>query len=506
MLKQLSQQDVGFLYLETSETPAHVGGVDLVELPDGYRGNYFDDYKAMVASRVHLIPFMRQKLVQLPLELDRPFWADDEHFDLDYHVIHEALPSPGGMAELEELIGRLHALPLDRGRPLWEFHVIEGLASGQIALYLKIHHAAMDGASSLALIHTFYDPSPAPRAMPREQPRPVARASVRQLAKGVLAHLLRQGIRTIQAVPELARLWTRLVLPDPETLRYHWPARRPHTPRTLFNVGITAQRLYAARSLSLPAIRQLGKHTGTTINDVMLAVCSGALRGYLADREALPDASMTAMVPIDVRAGSRPATANQNSAYVCSLASDVDDPYERLLAIHRSSADQRKWVDLFGQLALPDLSILGGSVITRPLIELFGRSGLADHAPLFGNLTISNVRGPDTTLYVAGARLVSLYPCSIPFHALALNITAQSYGDRLDIGLVACRRAVPDLAELADRLEPALAELEQAVTRRLGKPAVTSEPPTAKLSQTPNLPRSARDQKRTTKITPTASN
>jgi diacylglycerol O-acyltransferase len=153
----------------------------------------------------------------------------------------------------------------------------------------------------------------------------------------------------------------------------------------------------------------------------------------------------------------------------------------------------------------PDLSIIGGSAITRPLVELFGRSGLAEHAPLFGNLTISNVRGPDTPLYVAGARLVSLYPCSIPFHGLALNITAQSYGERLDIGLVACRRAVPDLAALADRLEPALAELAE----RLGTPAVTSGPSTPKLSQAPNLPRSAQDSRsrdRTTKITPTASN
>src|ERR1041385_2843474 len=273
--------------------------------------------------------------------LDRPVWIEDEHLDLDYHMRHAAVPAPGSPAELEPLIARLHAQPLDLRRPLWEFYVIDGLASGQKAIYTKMHHAAMDGAASQLLISTMYDPSPTPRVLapPAGDPR-AQRGSVRNLVRGLLRHRVQQAVRAMQYVPELLAAVSHVVLPDATTLRYRPMHAVPQTSSTLFNVGITAQRRYAARTLPLTAVKQLARLTGTTVNDVVLAICSGALRSYLADKRALPARSLTAMVPVSTRAPGDYRLANQNAMLVCSLASDIADPHLRLLAIHGSVVEQ----------------------------------------------------------------------------------------------------------------------------------------------------------------------
>jgi hypothetical protein len=285
--------------------------------------------------------------------------------------------------------------------------------------------------------------------------------------QGVLAHFVRQEIRAVQFVPELMKAWTNLLLPNLETLRYDRLPKTPSTPRTLFNVDITNQRLYAARTLSLSALKKLGKATGTTLNDVVLAVCSGALRDYLLAKDALPAQPMTTMVPVSARGATDADSANQNSMFVCSIASDLPDAYERLLAIHESALEQKKRLDNVKNLLLPDLAVVGQGGIMRHLVELYGRAKLAQRLPLFANLTISNIPGPPIPLYLAGLRVLSLYPCSIPFHGTALNITVQSYGDRLDFGLIACRRTVPDLPQLADGLSASWNELQQAVWKHL---------------------------------------
>jgi len=224
--------------------------------------------------------------------------------------------------------------------------------------------------------------------------------------------------------------------------------------------------VYAARTLPLAAVKQLAKQTSTKVNDVILALCSGALRGYLADRGALPKRSMTAMVPVAPPVRPDVAAANRNGLFLCSLASHVADPYGRLVAIHRSAVAQKLRFELFNGFPLPDLPLPGIGAIVHKLVELYGRSRFVGRPPLLGNLVISNVQGSPTPLYIAGTRLASMYPCSIPFHGQALNITVESYCDRLDFGLVACPRAVPDLAELADRLADELAALQAAVARR----------------------------------------
>lgn len=214
MLPQLTDQDAIFLYGETSETPAHVGGLSLVDLPEGYRGDFFADYKATIASRMALVPFLHTRVARVPFDLDRPFWVEDEHIDLDHHVRRATVPPPGTMAELEALIAVLHQQPLDRTRPLWEFTVIDGLASGQLAIYTKMHHAAMDGGASQQLITTMYDPTPTPRVLACPAPDIAHRPSARNLVTSLLARRAQQAIRALQFVPELVQAVSHMVLPD----------------------------------------------------------------------------------------------------------------------------------------------------------------------------------------------------------------------------------------------------------------------------------------------------
>jgi WS/DGAT/MGAT family acyltransferase len=467
MLRQLTDQDAMFLYLETEATPAHVGGLSLVDLPAGYRGNFFEDYKATIASRIALVPFLHSKLARIPFDLDRPFWVEDEHIDLDYHIRHAAVPAPGTLRELEALVAELHGQPLDRHRPLWEFTVIDGLASGQKAIYTKMHHAAMDGAASQQLITTMYDPTPVPRVLaPPLDDVQARRGSLGNMLRGLVRHRVQQAVRAVQYVPELLAAVSHVVLPDAATLRFRPMHRVPLTPSTLLNVAITPWRAYAARTVPLSGVKQLAKLTGTTVNDVVLAICSSALRGHLGGKRALPARSLTAMVPVSTRTPGDYRAANQNAMVVCSLASDIADPYERLLAIHRSMIEQKQNIEVWKEFPTPDLLTPGIGAISRRLITRYGRSRFCGRPPLLGNLVISNVPGPPAPLYIAGARIASMFPCSMPFHGQAVNITIESYLDRLDFGLIACRRAVPDLAQLADRLPAAFAELQRAVEQR----------------------------------------
>lgn len=479
MIRQLGEQDAGFLYLETPETPQHVGGMSLVELPPGYEDDFYENYKKHIASRLHLIPFLTLKLVQLPFDIDHPFWTEDEQIDLDYHIRRQTLPRPGRLSQLEELVGRLHSNFLDRSRPLWEFYVIDGLESGQVAIYTKIHHAAMDGAASQLLISTMYDTTPVPRQLP---PPPSAghrksEIGIEELLRGVAGHFISQEIRALQAVPEALKVWARLVLPDAKTLKFDKAVLPPlRTPHTLFNVPITSQRSYAVRTLPLARCKRIGKQVDAKLNDVVLAICAGALRRYLLDRKALPKLPMTAMVPVSLRSPGDNEASNQNAAVLCSLATDVADPAQRLLAIVEAMTDQKRLLGNIRNVLLPDMGFVGSGALMRGMSDLYRRAKLADRLPPLHNLVVSNVPGPPVPLYIAGAKLLSFFPCSIPFHGSALNITVESYCDSLDFGLVACRRTVPDLAELADHLAPAMEELEQSVAALLAAKSAPAPP------------------------------
>lgn len=483
MLKQLSEQDASYLYLETAETPQSVASVILVEPAQGYCGDFYENYKKHVAERMHLAPILRLKLMPLLFDLDHPFWIEEENLDIDYHIRRHTLPKPGRVADLETLIGRLHSNFLDRSRPLWEFYVIDGLADGRVALYTKLHHTCMDGASSKALIAAMYDQVPAGRVIPPPpSPGPKGgKAVAKEVLKGIAAHFVRQEIRAIQFVPEVLKAWAKLALPDPQTLEYtSAPKPPPRTPKTIFNVAITSQRAYAMRTLPFKTMKRIAKQAQCKLNDIVLAVCSGALRRYLLDKDALPAKTMTALVPVALPQPEGSMDANHNSLYICSLATDIADPYARLIAIRESSSAQKALLGNIKNALLPDLSVIGGGTLMRGIVDLYRRAKIADRMPPLGNLVISNVAISPAPLYIAGARIDSFNPCSIPFHGTALNITVQSYCDSMDFGLIACRRAVPDVGTLGDYLETELDDLDIAVARKIEEEAAPAKSASAK--------------------------
>lgn len=472
-MKKLGGIDASFLYMETPETPMHVAGLTFVELPAGYSGSFYEDYKAHIGRRMHLAPLLSKKLVPVPFEIDHPLLVDDEDIDLDYHIRHLALSGPGTSEQLEELVGRLHSNFLDRSRPLWEFYVIDGLQSGQVAIYTKIHHALVDGGAGMALNSMMYDLTPEPRRV--EAPPAKLRTASKQLDPGMLlgtayTNFLSQQIRMIQAIPDVWKTLANVTLPNPETLQFPQPGRQPLpiAPRTSLNGAITSQRIYTARSVPLAEAKRIAKKSEVTLNDVVMAVCGGALRRYLDDKHDLPDRPLIAFVPVSLRQPGNTDMSNQVFGMLCSIATDVADPVERLRAIHESSSSAKQLTGRIKDVAPRDFASFGAPFLLQGLIGLYGRSRIADQLPPAANVTISNVPGPQAPLYLAGARLLSLYPVSIPAHGVGLNITVQSYCGALDFGFTACRRTVPDIRKLADYHVDALRELSDALPAESG--------------------------------------
>jgi WS/DGAT/MGAT family acyltransferase len=275
---------------------------------------------------------------------------------------------------------------------------------------------------------------------------------------------MRQELRALQHVPQALKAWSKLLQPDAQEPRLPRPKPPPlSAPKTPFNTAITSQRIVALRTLALSRFKRAAKQAEGTVNDVVLAVCAAALRRYLLDEGALPRPPLIAMVPVSLHAPGEVALGNQNAAVRCTLATDEADPVRRLATIHDAMRDQKRLLADLRNVLLPDLHVVGSGALVRGLVDVYRRAKLADRLPPLSNLVISNVPGPKETLYIAGARVLSFYPCSIPFHGSALNITVESYGDALDFGLTACRRTVPDVAGLADMLGEALDELERAL-------------------------------------------
>lgn len=452
----LSGMDASFLHLETPESPMHVGSLQLLDLPADYEGDFAEDAKKYLSGRLHLASVFVRKLAMMPFDLANPVWVDDDDLDLEHHIHHVIMPRPGTMAQLERLVGRLHSSLLDRSRPLWEIHIIEGLQTGQVALYSKMHHAAIDGQAGVAVAKALFDISEtpsvvkAPRATRR---RDSSQLGMAELASAALSNSMQQYVKLIQSIPTTAKAISNVLMPVSETTgkrSFELPKGMKTAPKTPLNVSITNQRSFAGRSVPLAEIKQMAKAANVSLNDVVLAICAGALKRYLADYGCKPDKPLMAAVPVSLRSEGNTDLNNQVSTMLVSLATDVSDPLERLAAIHESSSEGKK---LTGNVkaAIPmDFPSLGMPSIVSGLASLYGRSGLADKLPPIANVAISNVPGPSFPLYFAGAKLATYFPVSIPGHGLALNMTVQSYNGSLEFGLTACRRAVPDVADLAD--------------------------------------------------------
>jgi diacylglycerol O-acyltransferase / wax synthase len=464
-MHHLSVIDGAFLHMESAEMPMHVGSLALFEPATGEPGSWFDAVKAHVASRMHLAPVFTRKLALMPFDLANPVWIADDDIDLDYHIRTTVLPKPGTMAQLEALAARLHSSLLDRSRPLWEFYVIEGLADGRIGFYSKVHHAAVDGQAAVAMGNSVFDVTAEPRRVkpPRNSRSHRYQLGVAELLGAALSNQIQQLVQFAKLMPPLATAAygaakKALAERGKNGAKAGFLSSLKQAPASPFNTSITNQRAFAGVSLPLPEVKAIGKAHGVSINDMVLWLCSTALRDYLRESRELPDKSLVAGVPISLRSEGDTRSNNQVSGTVIDLATQVADPIKRLAAIQAATQAMKAQMGTFGDLIPKDFPSLGSPWLLSGLASLYGRSRLA-HRLRVANVTISNVPGPQVPLYLAGAKMVGNYPLSIVVHGVALNITVQSYLGQLCFGLIACRRAVPDVKELATHLHSAMAAL-----------------------------------------------
>jgi diacylglycerol O-acyltransferase / wax synthase len=461
-MHHLSVIDGAFLHMESAEMPMHVGSLALFEPPAGEPGDtgtWFDAVKAHVASRMHLAPVFTRKLALMPFDLANPVWIADDDIDLDYHIRTTVLPKPGTMAQLEALAARLHSSLLDRSRPLWEFYVIEGLADGRIGFYSKVHHAAVDGQAAVAMGNSVFDLTVEPRRVkpPRATRGHRYQLGVAELLSAAFRNQMQQLLQFARLMPPLATAAygaAKKALADrgKKNTGAGLLASLKQAPATPFNSSITNQRAFAGVALPLPEVKAIGKAHGASINDMVLWLCSTAMRDYLRESRELPDKSLVAGVPISLRSEGDTRSNNQVSGTVIDLATHIADPAKRLAAIMVATQAMKTQMGTFGDLIPKDFPSLGSPWL------------------------LSNVPGPQVPLYLAGAKMVGNYPLSIVVHGVALNITVQSYMGQLCFGLIACRRAVPDVKELAAHLQQALVALR---AMPLPLPAVSVAPETA---------------------------
>ena len=498
--KKLSSLDASFLYLETPEMPMHVGSMAIFRLPDGYKGDFFEEFKAMIASRLHIAPILKARLEKAPLDIDHPSWVEDDQFDIDRHIFRASLPAPRDRATLERIVGWMHAKLLNRARPLWEFYVFEGMKDNEIGLYSKMHHACIDGGAGAALTSMIYDVTPVPREVEppaarkvTQEPRDIAANlidSYQQLwtqpfdasaapkslelprtGKSDLGSILfdnamfqiETAVKFASSVPTILKSLSDVVgkISDPKARD---SLASMASPPTILNKSISSERSFAGVSISLSRAKALAKASGGKLNDVVLALSSGVVRRYLISQGGLPNKSLTAAVPISLREEGNADANNQVFGMICSIASNVDDPRTRLETIIAQSTKSKEMSHPLRALMpqVSNLSMLGAPIVTQILSLLYSRSNLSDVLPPAANITVSNVPGPRRTLYAAGAELLHIFPVSISAHGLALNITVQSYRDQLDFGFIAGANIIPHVQLLCDMLPEEFDALEAA--------------------------------------------
>ncbi|EFQ82389.1 acyltransferase, WS/DGAT/MGAT [Aeromicrobium marinum DSM 15272] len=464
-MDQLSGLDASFLYLESGAQLMHVCAVIVVDpttIPGGYD---FESFKAELSSRVSDIAMFNRKLKFVPGRIDFPVWVTDDEFDIDRHVHRLAVPSPGGDRELTEVAGHLAGIPLDRSRPLWEMFVIEGLASGKIAVFSKMHHASVDGVSGSNMIS--YLCSLEADAPPLDTGG--GSAATYQRTPSDL-ELVGRGLAAIGTKPvHLARLLVptaRTVVETVGRARRGTAMAAPLTaPRTSFNGTITGHRSIAYTDVPLDAIKEIRRAVpGATVNDVVLALSGGALRRYLLDRDELPESSLLASVPVSVHGESkRLGGRNKVSSIFCRLGTDVDDPRERITQMSVGNANAKDHHKAVPADTLQEWAEFAAPRTFGLAVRMVSDLKLAERGPVIHNLVISNVPGPPVPLYFMGSRIDALYPLGPVFHGAGLNITVMSNHGQMHIGAIACRELVPQLWDLVDQFPVELDAMRSAL-------------------------------------------
>ena len=451
MVSPIDPTSAGFLFAENRSMPMHVGGLQLFRKPEGAGRNYTREMYEQMRDVEEIAPLFLKRPKRSLSTAGQWVWENDEQFDIEHHVRHSALPKPGRVRELLELCSRLHGTRLARERPLWEAHIIEGLRDGRVAMYTKTHHALVDGVSAMRLLQSVLSTDPDRRNMPAPwayRSSPAKAVAAREKAEHSLADVPMQALRTAMGITaEAAGMPGALVRTIGKGLRNETSALSLYAPRTMFNQKITGSRRFAAQDWPIERLRAISKATGTTLNDVVLAMCSGAMRTYLIELDALPADPLVAMVPVGLNAKqSQLASAeggNAVGAVMVKLGTDLHDPADRLTTIHRSMRDGKEGLSSMTPVQILAMSAIGQApAILGPMLRMQGIV-----RPPY-NLIISNVPGPRTTHYWNGAQLVGTYPLSIPINGMALNITCTSYDGNMAFGLTGCRRTVPHLQRL----------------------------------------------------------
>lgn len=450
-MKPVNAIDSGFLWLEKTHQPMHVGGMQLYTPPPGASETFTADMvESMRASKKLYSPFNKRLTKKLGLW----FWEEETDFDTEYHVRHIALPKPGRIRELLAVVSQLHSNLIDRNRPLWEMYVIDGIEDGRFAIYVKIHHALVDGVAAMRLLQKSLSESPDDRDMvpvwslpPKKRERNKNDEPMDALT--ALADAVNTQARSLPRVGrELVKSFKASVNKDPNYVSVF------QAPKTIFNRRVTGSRRFAAQDWDLDRIKAAGKKHGATLNDVVLAMCASAMRTYLLEQNALPEKPLIGMVPVSLREDDS-ISGNQIALVLANLATDEADPVKRL---HKIRASMQHMKERYSTMSQTEIMNYIASVMAVSGANM--AAGVAPEWQAF-NITISNVPGPKKALYYYGAKLEGTYPVSIVLDGQALNITLNSYDGKLEFGVIACRRTVPHMQSILKFLEEGLQELEK---------------------------------------------
>jgi diacylglycerol O-acyltransferase / wax synthase len=480
-MKTLSGLDATFLYLETPETPMHVGSLNLYELPKGFKGSFRKAVRDHIAKRMHLAPIFSRRLAFMPFDLGHPMWVEADEVDLDFHI----RKVPGGaltVKQVEALAAKMHGQLIDRERPLWEFHIFDDIkvpahleVEGRLVGFLsKIHHAALDGKGGTVLANAVLDLGPTPRDVPAPDPlrkrRTAGDLHVGEMIGAVFSNSLAQYAKLARSLPSaVTSLGGTVARQSVSGAGGAIAKMRPKSPiniapKTIFNVGITGDRVFATATLPFAECRAMAKAVGGSFNDIVLWICSTALRKYLAAYGTLPKKPLVAAMPVSLREESNKEMNNQASISLVDLGTHIANPLKRMNAIMASTAKVKEaLVNLKSVLPTDYPSLLSPWVVggaAKALFKTYGMGGVAQRLPSVANVAISNVPGPQVPLYLAGAKMVTFHPLSIILHGMALNITVQTYAGKVDFGIVGAKNAIPHIEELARAVEAAFREAQ----------------------------------------------
>jgi WS/DGAT/MGAT family acyltransferase len=484
--ERLTGLDASFLYMETPTLHMHVSMAAVFDpstVPDGYS---FRKIRQMIVDRIPLAPVFQRRLVEVPMRLGHPMWVDDPEFDIDNHLRRAALPSPGGMRELGDFAADINSRQLHRDRPLWEMWVVEGLEDGKIALVTKMHHSTIDGVSGAELLGVLFDLEPDPPATEQAPGRHLDSripSNFELVSQALVANVVRpfeiprMAWRTAGAIAGVRRVRQgssgKAALPL-------------SAPRTSINVAVHARRRVAFAAASLADAKKLKNALGTTVNDVVLAMCAGALRTYLQAGDELPEVPLVSVVPVSVTPDvAELKGSNKVSAMFVQLPCELDDPLERLQVIHEGTKGAKEEHQALGATTLQNWAEHATPNLFAAAARLYTGMKLADRHRPVANLVISNVPGPDFPLYMGGSQMLGMFPLGPVMDGMGLNITIMSYLGVLYWGLASDARAVPRLWDIAAAIPHALTELMDAA-------GLESEPFDVPIHLGPGMPPTAR--------------